>query len=476
MTQRSRPQADNNATVAYIDSGPYSRDQWAERMYAVYTGDENTASQRTQLRGVVPTFDNMLVVTNPAGVTIRVGTGAGISAGSFLFNSATVDFTPDTPAIAARIDKVVICENNTNAVYTGAASAVILDFPTVLADYDATPGIGPYAARLAILRGDDATGAATALVQTANYWMIELARYAISNVPVVSSLTDYREFINIEQIVGAVASENADVHTVANLGVAINDGNGADNLGAAVRFNLEDDIGTSRYVGQLALRYTDSTAASLCSRLELRLLGAGGENYIVINGTNNLSAAGNARGLGAVDLQQYRNANAEVASGAESVISGGALNAASGDYSTVPGGYDNTADGNYSLAAGRQASDGNFDGVFIWADGEAAAFTADRANQFKVRASGSAEFTQNAPAAALPVMKLTQTDQDETFVDFVGTTAADQTKSISTVNGDGVVDGPKNFAAAAGWSFVGMIKIDVNGAPFWIPYYQPDLA
>jgi hypothetical protein len=346
----------------------------------------------------------------------------------------------------------------------------------VLTDYDATPGIGPYAARLAILRGDDVTGAATALVQTANYWMIELARYGISNVPAVSSLTDYREFINIEKFVGAVASENTDVHTVSNLGVVINDGNGADGLGAGVRFNLEDDIGTLRYAGQLALRYTDSTAASLRSRLELRLLGAGGENYIVINGTNNLSVAGNARGLGAVDLQQYRNANTEVASGAESVIGGGALNTASGDYSTVLGGYDNTADGNYSQAAGRQADTNGFNGVFVWADSEAAAFTADRANQFKVRASGSSEFTQNANAAALPVMKLTQVDQDETFIDFVGTSAADQTKSISTVNGDGAVTGPKDFAASAGWAFVGMIKIDVNGAPFWVPYYQPDLA
>ena len=79
-------------------------------------------------------------------------------------------------------------------------------------------------------------------------------------------------------------------------------------------------------------------------------------------------------------------------------------------------------------------------------------------------------------AGAIPCLELDQDDVDDVFINFVGTTAADQTKSISTVNGDGVVTGPKNFAAAAGWEYIGMVKVEVNGAPFWMPYYQPDTA
>jgi hypothetical protein len=138
----------------------------------------------------------------------------------------------------------------------------------------------------------------------------------------------------------------------------------------------------------------------------------------------------------------------------------------------IPGGNQNTADGDYSFAAGRQADTNTFDGVFIWADSEGAAFTADRANQFKTRASGGVYHRQNNNAAALPVLQLDQQDQDETFIDYIGTSAADQTKSISTVNGAGAVDGPKNTAVAeAGWTFVGMVKIDINGAAYWMPYY-----
>jgi hypothetical protein len=142
----------------------------------------------------------------------------------------------------------------------------------------------------------------------------------------------------------------------------------------------------------------------------------------------------------------------------------------------IPGGLSNDADGNYSLCAGRRAHAGGFAGTFVWGDSEDADFTADWANQFKVRASGGCKFVQNNPAAGYATINLEQTDVDEAIVHYIGTSAADQTKSISTVNGDGVVTGPKDFAASAGWAFVGMIKIAVNGVDYWMPYYQPDLA
>ena len=589
MTQQSRPQADNTAN-GYGDAGPYSRNQWAEKLYATHTGDENTAGQRAQLRGVVPTFDEMLAVDNPAGETVRVLTGAGFSGGSFIYNSAVVDFVPTTP-VAARIDRVVIVENNTNVAYNTG-----LEFPADLTDYLLAASVPPYSARLAILIGTPG-GAATNLVQTTSHWMVKLAEYTISAVPVLTGLTDSREFIDIETIVGAVAADNDAIHDALILGAEVNLGFGANDLGVGIKFRLENAAGTTEDAGQLAIRYTDSTAADE-TRLELRLKAAGSDNLAaVINAPTAAVADGNARGAGAVDLQQIRSAAAQVASGIGASIVGGSdniasglwahaegfstdatgqfshaegqfslasgdnshasghstaasgeaahsegeLTDASGDHSHAEGwsttadgefahaegtsttatgvaahaegftttatganshaegrtttasgswthaegsqtiadgitahaeGYDTTANGDYSHAGGRRSDDNNLDGVFIWADSEDAAFVADNANQFKVRASGGTSLVQNAPAAALTVLKLTQTDQDETFIDFVGTSAVDATKSISTMNtGAGAVDGP--LSGANGWTFNSMVKVDVNGAPVWIATYTP---
>ena len=65
-----------------------------------------------------------------------------------------------------------------------------------------------------------------------------------------------------------------------------------------------------------------------------------------------------------------------------------------------------------------------------------------------------------------------QDDADQAFLNWQGTSAADQANNISTVNGDGVVDGPKNKIAAAGWTYAGMVKVEVNGTAKWMPVYD----
>ena len=117
-----------------------------------------------------------------------------------------------------------------------------------------------------------------------------------------------------------------------------------------------------------------------------------------------------------------------IASGINSIVSGGTGNTASGNRSTVGGGAGNTASGNrstvsggdrncagasFSWAGGRRAkvrpgSDsaatgsgcdgvplagtaGDF-GSFVWADSTIEDFVSQRANQFRVRANGGAEF------------------------------------------------------------------------------------
>lgn len=77
--------------------------------------------------------------------------------------------------------------------------------------------------------------------------------------------------------------------------------------------------------------------------------------------------------------------------GGGAFVGGGSQNEAAGELSMVVGGFSNNADGDYSLAAGRRA-DAGFDGSFVWADSTDADFSAERANQFRVRANGGARF------------------------------------------------------------------------------------
>ena len=64
---------------------------------------------------------------------------------------------------------------------------------------------------------------------------------------------------------------------------------------------------------------------------------------------------------------------------------------------------------------------------------------------------------QSSASGAMPVLKLDQGDVDDSFIDFVGTTASDQTKSLSTDTSVGAL--------------TGHIKIEINGSAFWLAYY-----
>ena len=73
---------------------------------------------------------------------------------------------------------------------------------------------------------------------------------------------------------------------------------------------------------------------------------------ILTLGSGNGSSIPGIRGVGAVDLQNRRSSQTQVASGAYAVISGGINNLAGGDYSVVSGGLSNSAVGQYSVVIG----------------------------------------------------------------------------------------------------------------------------
>lgn len=192
MTQSSRPQADNTAN-GYTDSGPYSRDQWSKKLIIENVGDAVTD------RGPFAGYLNRLEVTNPAGVTFQVDTGAGYCNGSLLDNTATVSFTATAPAANPRIDIVCIVENNTNAAVNNGTAANGWIFPGTLTDYNGLSSVPAYSARLVIVKGaENVAPVAPALDQSSALYMIPLAQYQISVVPAISALTDLRDYVDAE--------------------------------------------------------------------------------------------------------------------------------------------------------------------------------------------------------------------------------------------------------------------------------------
>jgi hypothetical protein len=64
---------------------------------------------------------------------------------------------------------------------------------------------------------------------------------------------------------------------------------------------------------------------------------------------------------------------------------------------------------------------------------------------------------QTSTSAAIPVLTLDQADIDDQFINFIGTSAADNTRSIST--------------AALG-TYAGKVRVEINGVLRWIPFYN----
>jgi hypothetical protein len=87
-------------------------------------------------------------------------------------------------------------------------------------------------------------------------------------------------------------------------------------------------------------------------------------------------------------------------------------------------------------------------------------FTADTTNVRIGIGTGSPSATchiRNTSTTALELLYLDQQDIDESFINFVGTSATDFTRSLSS--------------ATSGVSLNGYIKIEINGTAKWIPYY-----
>ena len=81
---------------------------------------------------------------------------------------------------------------------------------------------------------------------------------------------------------------------------------------------------------------------------------------------------------------------------------------------------------------------------------------------------------ETGAAEAHEAMIIDQNDASYAFIDYQGGTETDASDSISTMNGDGSVEGPLNYSSQLGWSFEGMVQIEVNSTAYWMPYYSVD--
>jgi hypothetical protein len=95
-------------------------------------------------------------------------------------------------------------------------------------------------------------------------------------------------------------------------------------------------------------------------------------------------------------------------------------------------------------------------------------FATAGSEQMRITSAGRVGIENTAPAAqlhvvqpsttaAIPVLTLDQDDIDDVFINFIGTSAADNTRSIST--------------AALG-TYAGKVRVEINGAVRWMAFYN----
>ncbi len=111
------------------------------------------------------------------------------------------------------------------------------------------------------------------------------------------------------------------------------------------------------------------------------------------------------------------------------------------------------------------------DGAGLIAD-----FTDSGTSRLSISEAGAAILTTKTDLGS-GALQIDQNDADKPFIDYEGDIAAagsyDSTKNIQEwKGGSGAVDGPLGQSAAeAYWRFQGMVKTEVNGSEYWMPYY-----
>jgi hypothetical protein len=239
------------------------------------------------------------------------------------------------------------------------------------------------------------------------------------------------------------------------------------------------DNATSMGTYTLGFKPASGTAASLVSSSKHLLYTDGSTMFDVLADCGNISANGTLTVAGAVELDGgnfvFNNSSADVDFRVESNGSANAI--------FVDGGNDRVGIFNASPSVafdvtGAAKISGAVDldgGAFTWNDSSANDLdfrceTATLANAFFIDGSAdmigfgtntpagaSVEINQASSTAGTACLSLDQDDTDQEFIKFDGTTASDQSSSLTTDTSVG--------------SITGHIRVNINGTDFWIAYY-----
>ena len=229
----------------------------------------------------------------------------------------------------------------------------------------------------------------------------------------------------------------------------------------------------------LGFKPASGTAASLVSGSKHLLYTDGSTMFDVLDDCGNVTVNGTLDVAGAVNLNGgnfiFNEASADVDFRVESNGSANAI--------FVDGGNDRVGIFNASPSVafdvtGAAKISGAVDldgGAFTWNDSSANDLdfrceTATLANAFFIDGSAdkigfgtatpadaSVEINQASTTAAIACLSLDQDDTDQEFIYFEGTSASDQSSSITTDTSVG--------------SLTGHIRVNINGTDYWIPFY-----
>ena len=229
----------------------------------------------------------------------------------------------------------------------------------------------------------------------------------------------------------------------------------------------------------LGFKPAGGTAASLVAASKHLLYTDGSTMFDVLDDAGNITVNGTLDVAGAVSLDGggfiFNNSSADVDFRIESNGSANAI--------FVDGGNDRVGIMNGSPSVpldvtGAAKVSGAVDldgGDFTWNDSSANDLdfrceTATLANAFFIDGSAdkigfgtatpadaSVEINQANSSGAIACLSLDQDDTDQEFIKFDGTTASDQSSSLTTDTSVG--------------SLTGHIRVNINGTDFWIPYY-----
>ena len=238
------------------------------------------------------------------------------------------------------------------------------------------------------------------------------------------------------------------------------------------------DNATSMGTYTLGFKPAGGTAASLVSSSKHLLYSDGSEMFDVLADCGNISANGTLTVAGNVSLNGgtfiYNEAGADLDARFEGSSEANLIYLDAGNDRIGIG--TNSPSTELHVVGGIKATGAiDFDGSsFTWNDtGASLDFRCETntlANAFFIDGSAdkigfgtsspagaAVEINQANSSGAIACLALDQDDVDEPFIKFDGTTASDQSKSLSTDTSVG--------------SLTGHIRIDVNGTDYWIPYY-----